>query len=697
MQSFAASQSAEAWAAMANQQYLDDQNNALDPSFFGNGYSDYYSSVKELDVPDNTDFFMTPKQNTFASPANTSLLFYNAPAGATAAEEPAPMHSGLGIGMARSSGARDEYIMGDANAMFAIMPNQPSFNVSADLSQVSVTPGALAHYSKVLNLHNPPLPSPHMSPTKQPPPSPSKVTKSPVKDRRHKQTGSFSNMEAANLINTDIYLPPSTPSRRVNNASPNAMDPPSSPLASPYHSETYAGISSINASPVRSPPKSLLMPPQGSHRLSFDEYYMSPRPGFSPTLDAFDQTPESASVPQFMGSRGTPNPAGVSVYAMAGSELMMPPLMSPTRAHLSLDGLGYAPSSPQSHATLGARFQFATAHTERITQDTEKEVDSLAWQPIITGPSNAVSEAIIKSQAQQQNNAAHTSSRKSCLPPGKVDSYLQGPDSDGLFACLFPNCGKIFKRRYNARSHIQTHLSDRPYLCEVCDATFVRPHDLRRHEKCHEDEKPYKCVCGKSFTRHDALQRHRSRMICEGGIEIPGKPKKPAAKRGRPRKTLVVNEDVTEDDEEEDHEEGEEESEEDGELARAHADTSPGEASGGSGSDTPSTTQRPPRPPPRTLETAAASHPQHLHFPTSQQPKRADEQFKTDVSGEDYSLYTAAAPLDGSSSKGSQSSAAAVAMAPFLDPALQASYDNLYQPQPQRVVDAGYMEQRWPF
>lgn len=126
--------------------------------------------------------------------------------------------------------------------------------------------------------------------------------------------------------------------------------------------------------------------------------------------------------------------------------------------------------------------------------------------------------------------------RKSMLPPGTVDKYCKGPNKDGKFECTFENCGKLFRRRYNVRSHIQTHLSDRPYACDICTATFVRPHDLRRHMKCHESVKPYICPCGQSFTRHDALNRHRQRMICIGGLEVPGRPKRIPAKRGRPRK-----------------------------------------------------------------------------------------------------------------------------------------------------------------
>ncbi|QHS74868.1 DNA-binding transcription factor ACE2 [Saccharomyces paradoxus] len=106
------------------------------------------------------------------------------------------------------------------------------------------------------------------------------------------------------------------------------------------------------------------------------------------------------------------------------------------------------------------------------------------------------------------------------LPPGTIDQYVKElPDK--LFECLYPNCSKVFKRRYNIRSHIQTHLQDRPYSCDFpgCTKAFVRNHDLIRHKISHNAKK-YICPCGKRFNREDALMVHRSRMICTGGKKL---------------------------------------------------------------------------------------------------------------------------------------------------------------------------------
>lgn len=123
------------------------------------------------------------------------------------------------------------------------------------------------------------------------------------------------------------------------------------------------------------------------------------------------------------------------------------------------------------------------------------------------------------------------------LPRGSIDRYVKELP-DRIFECMYPNCNKVFKRRYNIRSHIQTHLEDRPYVCdfEGCDKAFVRNHDLVRHKKSHA-EKTYACPCGKKFNREDALIVHRSRLICSGGKKYENVViKKSPRKRGRPKK-----------------------------------------------------------------------------------------------------------------------------------------------------------------
>ncbi|KAJ4405011.1 Metallothionein expression activator [Didymella pomorum] len=116
----------------------------------------------------------------------------------------------------------------------------------------------------------------------------------------------------------------------------------------------------------------------------------------------------------------------------------------------------------------------------------------------------------------------------------EVQRYISEQDpKTNKWTCLYQDCGKIFGRRENIRSHVQTHLGDRQYKCNGCGKCFVRQHDLKRHAKIHSGNKPYKCPCGAGFARQDALTRHRQRGMCVGGFADAVRRQ---AKRGRPKK-----------------------------------------------------------------------------------------------------------------------------------------------------------------
>ena len=97
-------------------------------------------------------------------------------------------------------------------------------------------------------------------------------------------------------------------------------------------------------------------------------------------------------------------------------------------------------------------------------------------------------------------------------------------------------CNKAFKRKENARSHVQNHLGDRQFQCNDCGKTFVRQHDMKRHAAIHKDARPHICPCGSKFARHDALTRHRQRGMCKGTLPGFERAEEDKPKRGRPKK-----------------------------------------------------------------------------------------------------------------------------------------------------------------
>ena len=78
-------------------------------------------------------------------------------------------------------------------------------------------------------------------------------------------------------------------------------------------------------------------------------------------------------------------------------------------------------------------------------------------------------------------------------------------------------CGKLFKRSYNWKSHMETHNPDRkyPHPCtakignQPCNKKFQRKTDLDRHnDSVHLKAKNHRCnLCGSRFARRDTLKR----------------------------------------------------------------------------------------------------------------------------------------------------------------------------------------------
>ncbi|KAG5420489.1 SWI5 [Candida metapsilosis] len=165
------------------------------------------------------------------------------------------------------------------------------------------------------------------------------------------------------------------------------------------------------------------------------------------------------------------------------------------------------------------------SNTNNLLQQFQQQAQPyLEWSPLISPNSKNSLKKQLK-DTSPRNRVKKTT----LLPPGEIDKYWIGPNENKNFICTYKNCGKVFTRRYNVRSHVQTHLSDRPFGCQFCGKRFVRQHDLNRHLKGHSESKMNKCACGKEFVREDAMKKHQERNICVGGVK--GMVNKPSLKK----------------------------------------------------------------------------------------------------------------------------------------------------------------------
>lgn len=79
------------------------------------------------------------------------------------------------------------------------------------------------------------------------------------------------------------------------------------------------------------------------------------------------------------------------------------------------------------------------------------------------------------------------------------------------FQC--PHCPNVYYKKFNLKSHLQSHTDERPFPCARCTKSFARQTDLKRHQKTHQ-EKQHVCRgvlkngatwgCGKAFSRADS-------------------------------------------------------------------------------------------------------------------------------------------------------------------------------------------------
>lgn len=291
--------------------------------------------------------------------------------------------------------------------------------------------------------------------------------------------GTVTKPQQVALHKNPAYLPPPSPPT-LSNGSPDWQSSPEPQSPSPSRSFMAPADNSLYSSPVHQ-----LM---GQLRPQFQPQFFSDNDLFYPDDKQLTSSPYTQ----------------LPVHGFQSSPLRNTVVLdTPTRNHDHDDTI-------DANATVA---QLTPLKGNYPMTPRNKAKNGLEWSPVISPDGHTrVTVQGVREAIQRQSPPKRK--QTSLLPPGELDQHWEGPDEDKQFTCTFENCGKKFTRRYNVRSHIQTHLSDRPFACAYCPKKFVRQHDLNRHVKAHLENRHCRCLCGKVFTRLDAMRKHRVRHDC---------------------------------------------------------------------------------------------------------------------------------------------------------------------------------------
>ncbi|KAI9662395.1 MAG: hypothetical protein M1821_008562 [Bathelium mastoideum] len=163
-------------------------------------------------------------------------------------------------------------------------------------------------------------------------------------------------------------------------------------------------------------------------------------------------------------------------------------------------------------------------HSSEIERDdefpTEQEVnDSIPGRP--GNPDPATTQETVNEQSTEQ---ARIEQQEAELvpapesPPEEPQPVVQRRRRERQTEFRCPQCSKVYKKRYNMTSHLQSHSTVRPYHCEECSKGFTRKSDYNRHMNTHTGERSHVCYgilrdgsfwgCRKAFARADILASH---------------------------------------------------------------------------------------------------------------------------------------------------------------------------------------------
>ena len=88
-----------------------------------------------------------------------------------------------------------------------------------------------------------------------------------------------------------------------------------------------------------------------------------------------------------------------------------------------------------------------------------------------------------------------------------MKSHLGTHESDKPFMCDL--CGTSYRQKITLQRHKLTHSKVNSFHCTTCGKYFRHKHYLVQHERVHTGSKPFPCTqCDKAFTQRSNLAKH---------------------------------------------------------------------------------------------------------------------------------------------------------------------------------------------
>ena len=97
---------------------------------------------------------------------------------------------------------------------------------------------------------------------------------------------------------------------------------------------------------------------------------------------------------------------------------------------------------------------------------------------------------------------------KQCGTKFKLKCHIETHIDDKPHVCDM--CGTRFKHARSLTTHKRMHTGENNSSCDVCGKVFIRPNDLVVHKRTHTGERPYEChICGRAFKQKAHVIKHK--------------------------------------------------------------------------------------------------------------------------------------------------------------------------------------------